>query len=136
MPATVSFDIFREIEDEHRELDRAYASMRSILGTADPNRSQIVRQRFAQLHSLLECHFAREEEDGFFDEILEMAPRFSNRVAALQAEHDELLNRLADFDIRITTTADLLTEYDSFRSDFDEFLAACEEHEACENSLV
>lgn len=135
MTTAVSLDIFREIDDEHRDLDHQYEAIRDFLGDV-PGRPEVIRQRFAQLAALLECHFAREEEDGYFDEIIELAPRLASQVAMLQAEHDDLLCRLQRFDERIAATIDLAADYEMFRRDFGEFLDACVEHEARETTLV
>lgn len=135
MTMSVSFDIFHEIDAEHRALDREYADLRTAVRDS-VDRPQVLRRRFLQLASLLRYHFAREEEAGYFDEIVELAPRLAGQIDALRDEHEQLLHRLQQFDQQIVSMSNVSADYEMFRRDFGRFLDDCLEHEARETTLV
>ena len=78
------------VQDDHRELLALVDSLRRRLdGPAweDP----MVGSLLDSLVSHLEAHFQGEEVDGFFDEVLELAPQASSRIDALVNEHQRML---------------------------------------------
>ncbi|MEM1303352.1 MAG: hemerythrin domain-containing protein [Planctomycetota bacterium] len=78
------------IQDDHRELMSLVESLRRRLdGPAwtDP----MVGSLLESLVAHLEAHFQNEEVDGFFDEVLDLAPQATPRVDALLAEHQRML---------------------------------------------
>jgi iron-sulfur cluster repair protein YtfE (RIC family) len=126
---------FEEINAEHRELYRRYHIIRTLLD-GRPSRPQSIRTSLSDLAAFLKSHFAHEEEEGYFTDIAEMAPRLGSRVDAVQSEHDHLLQRLVKLDERIAIANELVTDYEAIRRDIGEFLDACHEHERRENRLV
>jgi hypothetical protein len=85
------------------------------------------RGRLATLYEFLVRHFEREESvGGFFDFVLDHAPRYQARVHALRLEHAVVLTRLdgllaeidfadelpADFEARIQRVIRLLSRHE------------------------
>ena len=83
-------DIIRRIEAEHEEL-------RELLGTihlalADELSVAQVTRLLQSLADELQVHFNDEEEQGFFSQITDQAPRLSNQAEQLCREHDDMLS--------------------------------------------
>lgn len=135
MANAASLSRFGEINAEHCELYRRYRVIRALLD-GRPSRPQRIRSSLSDLAALLKSHFAREEETGYFTDIVETAPRLGSQVDAVQSEHDHLLQRLEKLDERIAISNELVTNYEAIRRDIGEFLDACHEHETRENRLV
>jgi hemerythrin len=135
MVNAVSTPVFEEIDAEHRELDRLYSQIRVSLNDCFA-RPYVIRKWLMELATKLSCHFAREEEGGYFDEIVELAPRLSFAAEALQREHGELLDSLDRLHKRLSTASSNLRQLDSIRQDFEKFLHKCDQHESRESALV
>lgn len=135
MVRAVSTGVFEEVDAEHHELDCLYAQIRVSLndGLAQPS---IIGQWLVQLAEELTSHFAREEQGGYFDEIVELAPRLSSAAEALQREHGELLTRLDQLRQRLSVAPNGSAHLESTRRDFEAFLCECALHESRETALV
>ena len=94
MTTKVTVEVLQESNSEHQELERQYAAFDAILG-GEVVRAPVLRRRLSELAVILKCHFAHEEEGGFFKEIIDMAPRLSRRADELESEHDALLAELS-----------------------------------------
>lgn len=80
-----------------------------------------------QLQELLPEHFAHEElAGGFFDEVLETAPRYAAQVERLRGEHAWALDELAS----------LVARRDYSAGDLAAFARRLQEHEQVENQLL
>jgi hypothetical protein len=135
MVTAVSAAVFQEIDTEHRELDGLYAQIRVSLndGLARPG---VIRKWLTELSLKLSSHFEREEAEGYFDEIVELAPRLSSAAEALQREHSELLNRLDRLHELLSPPDNGLANLELIRQEFEAFLCDCDQHENCETALV
>ena len=135
MVNAVSTHVFEEIDTEHRELDGLYAQIRVSLndGLAPP---RVIRKWLIELAAKLSGHFASEEEGGYFDEIVELAPRLSSATEALQREHGELLNRLELLQERLSTVSSGSYQLESIAQEIEAFLCQCDLHESRESALV
>ena len=135
MTTKVTVEVFHEIDSEHQELERQYAAFGAILDDESVH-VPILRRRLAELAAVLKCHFEHEEEEGYFKEIIEMAPRLSYEAEELESEHDALLGRLEYLDDQLSTTVDSVAEFADLRQEFREFIEACRAHEHRETALV
>ncbi len=135
MTTNIISDVFQEIDAEHQELERQYAAFDKFLA-GESERTPVLRRRLAELATILKCHFDHEEEEGYFSEIIAIAPRLSYEADELEAEHDALLGRLEYLDDQLSTTADDVDEFTKLRQDFCEFIEACRAHERRETALV
>lgn len=135
MTTKVTVEVFQEIDVEHRELERQYAAFEALLNSKSV-RVTILRRRLNELAGILKSHFEREEEQGYFKEVVEMAPRLSHRAEKIEAEHEALLGRLGHLDDQLSTTADVEDELTKLRDEFCQFIEACRAHEHRETELV
>ncbi len=135
MTTKVTVDVFQEINSEHLKLERQYAAFDAFLG-GELVRVPVLRMRFSELAVILKCHFDHEEQGGYFEEIVEMAPRLSRLAQTLETEHDELLARLEYLDDQLSTTADVDEGFARLRKELEEFVAACRTHEHRETALM
>ena len=55
-----------------------------------------VSRHLVNLHDKLVLHFRHEENEGFFEAIVERAPSFSKRVDILVGEHGEMLGEIRE----------------------------------------
>lgn len=134
MTTRITDDVFQEIDSEHRELERQYSEFDAFLG-GEAVQTPLLRRKLAELAVILKCHFQHEEEEGYFEEIIAVAPRLSYEAEELEAEHDALLGRLEYLDDQLTTTVDA-DDFTRLRKDFTDFIAACRAHEHRETALV
>ncbi|MFQ5731124.1 MAG: hemerythrin domain-containing protein [Planctomycetaceae bacterium] len=123
------------IGHEHHELQRLYAKIRATLDVRG-GRVESVRDLFVVLTRRVREHFENEEKGGYFREILELAPRFSNEADRLQREHAELLDVAEQLAENIHHAQDSEIWRKAIQSDFEAFLCRCERHEAAETRLV
>lgn len=116
---------------EHRALARAVAGVRKEL--ADDPTSLAVRGELVALLRHLEAHFEYEEEGGYMDAVLELAPHRGDEVAALRAEHDRLREAFAAL-----VDGERLDEHapEDVRARANAALESLAEHERRENALV
>ena len=135
MTANVTTEVFEEIGAEHQELERQYAAFVEFLD-GETVQVAILRRKLAELTVILKCHFEHEEQDGYFAEIIEIAPRLSYEAEELEAEHDGLLGRLEHLDERLIVLHDDVDEIARLRRDFADFIEACRTHERRETALV
>lgn len=135
MTIQVTSTVFENIDGEHRDLERQYAAF-DLLLDSETLRINILRKRLKELAAVLRSHFEREEEQGYFAEITQLAPRLSHCAQALEEEHDALLMRLVQLDDQLAATADVESEVAELRQEFTQFIKACRSHEHRETALV
>jgi hypothetical protein len=133
MTTKVTVEVFQEIDVEHRELEQQYAAFDAMLDS-NSVRVPILRRRLKELAAILKCHFEHEEEEGYFKQVVEIAPRLSHRAEQLESEHDALLRRLDHLDEQLSTTVG--DEFAMLRQEFCQFIEACRAHEQGETALV
>ena len=135
MTTQISVSVFESIDAEHRELDLQYEAIDTLLAGTTIDAAVLCRHA-TDLAAVLKSHFEREEQDGYFDEIIEQAPRTSREVAALEAEHTELLDRLTQLAGRLSKAVDSAADCTRLSREFRDFLSDCRGHEERENALI
>ncbi len=93
-----------------------------------------VRKDLSDLASLLEVHFANEEQDRLHDEIVETLPNASYRLRQLLQEHGILLGKAT----ALCETARALVQPGTdaaLRVEASEFFALLDQHERAEREL-
>ena len=87
---------------EHRErLRDALVAFEDALSSAGPRRAAAWAEGVVQCILRVEAEFHAhvdftEQEDGLYDDILEVAPRLAHRVDQLRQEHNEIAVALTD----------------------------------------
>ncbi len=89
-----------------------------------------------ELDELIDSHFHGEEDSDCFPNLMDLAPRVSERVAILLAEHGELraaIHLLVEDAARSAGTPE---DWDRLAAGFRAFAAKLLQHERGENELV
>lgn len=131
----ISAEVFQEIDAEHRELERTYEAIREFLADA-PEHVDVLRKSLAELSLELSRHFKREEDGGYFTDIIDIAPRLSHQATALESEHEKLLIRLQQLEDRLNVAASRAEQDQLIHHDLPAFINACRTHEHRETELV
>ena len=129
---------FHELLDEHHDLMRRIAEVqqfgKEVCELGQGPRYEELADHVAQVRDLLKQHFATEEKDGYFANVLNIAPQFSEQVAELSHQHAEFLKQLDQL------TSSLRSKdvecWDSVCSRFDAFVEALQLHEHEENKIL
>lgn len=95
---------FERIAAEHAEFRKINEGLRGFLDRPRPEIGHEGYHRWAaglarhlvDLHDKLVIHFRHEEQDGFFEAIVDQAPSFAKRVDALSGEHGTILDGVRD----------------------------------------
>lgn len=133
--AGTRMNVFETITDEHHELELLFACVAEAVsrGPSDvPGLSVLLDN----LVGRIERHFVREEADGYFTEIVELAPRFARVAVELQREHADLLMTAKRLCGRLPIAQESHNSWRVFQLDFEAFVQRCAEHESAENRLV
>lgn len=131
----ISVEVFQEIDAEHRELERTYETIRAFLAD-DPEHMDVLRKSLTELSFELRRHFKREEDGGYFTDIMEIAPRLSDQATALESEHEQLLIRLQQLEDRLSVAASRAEQHQLIHHDLPAFINACQTHEHRETAIV
>ena len=86
-------ELFEEIRREHGELRNLLAGLHKVLGDRLEGVNDVSR-RMESLSAHIETHFNQEELAGFFDRIVDRAPRLSEQIDDLRAEHQSMLGEV------------------------------------------
>ena len=95
-----------------------------------------VAKSLTSLTSQLATHFDEEEIAGVFDDVVEQAPRLSERVDQLKQQHIELRSALAAINRKATAGDGTARWWDDLSKAFRDFSTDLMHHEQSENDLV
>ena len=138
---TVNAAFLQDLKDDNIHLQRLLSALR---GALSPPLGRRIRP--ANLADLLGClrdqlatHFSLEEFFGYFDDALDVAPRFSARADVLRAQHATLFEEICE----IVEEAERLAYHEStgrgiqkVAERYHAFHQRLEAHESCENELI
>ena len=108
---------------EHRErLRDALVAFEDALSSAGPRRAAAWAEGVVQCILRVEAEFHAhvdftEQEDGLYDDILEVAPRLAHRVDQLRQEHNEIAVALTDCLTRMELVPNTHADWVSARRD-------------------
>jgi iron-sulfur cluster repair protein YtfE (RIC family) len=86
--------------DINERIRREHDRLRDLLGTisremtAHKGTAAKLAQQLQSLRDQLHTHFVEEEDHGFFEQINDLAPRFTRETDQLCAEHVEMLGKV------------------------------------------
>lgn len=138
---TINAAFLQEIKDDNRHLQDVRKAIRALL----QNRS-LVASHLTRLLVLLEefrdqlaMHFTLEEAFGYFEDAIDVAPRLSESVERLRAQHADLFGMLvhlvAEAESLLTHRAS--TEHiDALIERLQDFDSALSDHELQESQLM
>ena len=124
-----------QVEREHEQLRELIGAIHKSL--AEPSApTALVKEQLSVLCDKLEDHFRTEEDEGFFSEITEEAPRLSDQADKLCQEHRAMLEEAKT----IATKAILCDQPQILGQEiqpaFHEFSKHLMHHESAENEML
>lgn len=138
---TINAAFLQDIKQDNRHLHDLLTSLRSL--ARHPASLLGHRRRFVELLAALcdqlALHFTLEEDFGYFDNALDVAPHLAGRAEALQCEHVELFDLardLADAAAQAEARHQLTVQLPEILRRFQEFDLALCHHERIENDLI
>lgn len=128
-------DALEEIRREHEELRGLLGNVRQTLAKRLATVANVA-ETIGKLCEEVETHFTQEEIDGFFDQVVEQAPRLSNDTDQLRSEHvqlREVIRKLSDCASKGDGSDDW---WQGIEAQFHEFSKQLMRHESKENELL
>ena len=126
--------ILNKIKAEHKDMRELLRELHRILDERlDPTRAITAIGEFV---AYLREHFKHEDEDGFFAEITEVAPRLSSRAEATSHEHVDLLTVMQAFDAKVRNTQGSASWWDEIGQEFHRLAKELMHHERREQELL
>ena len=120
------------LHEQHREIERLVLQLSRWSKTGVGPLTDTV----ARLDTLLEAHFALEEDGGYLDEELAISPHLAADAEHLLAQHDALLTSLREIAGLAAVVQRAESVDDTLSKSIDEFVRQMNEHENRENRLV
>lgn len=128
-------DTLEEIQREHEELRKQLGNVRQTLAKRLATVVNVA-ELIGKLCEEVETHFTQEEIDGFFDQVVEQAPRLSSNTEQLRAEHVRLRELIRDLS-RCAGAGDGSDDWwERIEAQFHEFSKQLMRHESKENELL
>lgn len=133
---TVNAAFFREIKEDHQQLQCLFAKIHQMLAVrpALANHWKEFVALLADLRDQLAFHFALEEAYGYFEDAIERAPRFHDTAGRLRDQHSDLY--LMAQQVADTAAALQPAEADQLAEQFIAFDTAFKSHESAELRLI
>jgi len=128
------------VDADHRELMRELRDLQRALESAAKNgwparQAEGILNLFWNLVAKLQRHFQQEEEGGYLEEALALAPHLSSEASVLEQQHAPLLARLAELQSRVARL-DNSSSWEQVLRDFSLLAEAIRAHEHQENKLL
>ena len=123
-----------QLRQEHHELKVLLKRLSDVFDGDGP-RDELSRS-LAELRDELDEHFHHEEDGGYFDEIMERAPRLEAKVEELKQQHPALLalvRQLEDYVENAGTDGDAMAR---IQDEYRAFVRVLTLHEVAENDLL
>ena len=130
-----SHDYSEMIKREHRELHAALGAAQGVMRDS-PLDPAVVRSTIGRLRQCVESLFAHEEESGYMREVVQRAPRFSERVEQLLEEHSHILGNIKSLCDQVNWIREGPVPWDDIKCKFADFAACLSKHETRENSIL
>ena len=130
LPVSIS-----DIETEHHELHDLLITLQNRFA-ADPPDFSMVPSLLESLVLHLETHFEREEKGGWFDDLVEAAPRVAPQTRKLTQDHRELLTIASNLANRSKQPNMHEIEWKLIAEEYEQLYNALEDHEKHERDLL
>jgi iron-sulfur cluster repair protein YtfE (RIC family) len=135
MDPTTSRDVFERTKQEHDALREQLRQIHEVL-TGPEIMAEEMLQLLRELHNELTVHFASEEGDGFFQEVITVAPRLQNRAGQLCVEHEQMLYQVTELCRFAAAGSPSMPWWQELGSRCHEFSKQLMHHESEENKLL
>ena len=127
--------LLEEIRKEHEELREVLGVVHRTLGKREAAVATVA-EMLSLLGDDVAAHFSDEESAGFFDDVLDRAPRLSNRIDALRGEHQQLSATVARLQVVATNGDGSSDWWQQIETAFHDFSKELMHHETTENELL
>lgn len=128
-------ELVEEIRREHDELRELLGNIHHMLAKRLETVAG-VSEKLASLGEHVETHFAGEETAGFFDDVVDCAPRLSDRIDALRTEHQQLLSVVRQLN-DVASEGDGSSDWwQRLEAAFHDFSNKLMHHEGAENEIL
>lgn len=129
------------VRSEHRELQGLVHQVRRALAVAARAnwREVTIAPLVESLNNLkerMEDHFQKEEVDGYLDEALIQAPRFTHQAECLLTQHPQMLKQMDALFAEIPRCRQRPECWCKFKEQVQETLQEVLAHEAAENQIL
>jgi iron-sulfur cluster repair protein YtfE (RIC family) len=128
-------DTYRDLLEEHAKLRGLLRDLERILTERSGPIGEVV-ERLVQLRDLVDSHFVAEEASDCFPDLVSHAPRVSDRVKIMLAEHGELRAEIHQIVQGTEKCGGTAENWDRLAVGFQAFAAKLMHHEQTENELV
>jgi len=127
-------ELFEEIRREHEELRELLGDVRRMLASRLETVASVA-EMLALLSEHVETHFSEEETAGLFDQVVDRAPRLSDRIDSLRTEHQQLLSSVRN--LNEAAAGDSSGDWwKRLETAFHEFSSGLMHHESAENEIL
>ena len=130
-----SHELFEEMQREHEELRALLGNLHKVLAER-LDKVQRVAELLASLVDHVETHFEEEEVAGFFDQIVDRAPRLSDNIERLRHEHQQLLGAVRQLNQVASQGNGSADWWQQLEQAFHQFSTELMHHESAENDLL
>ena len=130
------------VDEAYEHMLREHARLRGLLdelGRMLSERSAAITDvsgRFTELQALVSHHFRTEEESGCFGNMISHAPRVSERVEILIAEHGSMSVEIEELVVRASDCRGTHDDWEEIGRRFHRFCGRLMNHETVENELL
>jgi hemerythrin-like domain-containing protein len=125
---------------EHREMRRLVQVLRHALGKEEGGwtreSAHEALEAFEALKAHLKEHFAQEEEGGYLEQALAVAPRYSDEAKLLLKQHGLMTRQVAHAVETAKRALDEPGAWATLETEARELLQKLVEHETAENRIV
>ncbi|HUY33527.1 MAG TPA: hemerythrin domain-containing protein [Pirellulales bacterium] len=124
---------------EHHELRQLVQAIRAVVRDERPWSHEAVAEvveLLASLETHLHHHFAQEEAGGYLEEVLSLAPRFSDEVAELLRQHPQMLDKTRLVYKTAGRAVHESSAWPQLKRELRELIEALIAHESEENKIV
>ncbi len=135
MDPTTSREVFERTKQEHDALREQLRQIHEVLAGPVIMAEETLKL-LRELQVELVDHFVTEEEEGFFDEVITLAPRLQNRANQLCVEHEQMLYQVAELCRFAAAGSESMPWWQELGSRCHEFSKQLMHHESEENKLL
>lgn len=119
--------------DEHQQLRELLYSVQQAVAARRPDVG--VENLVGELARQVAEHFRHEEADGYFVDVIQVAPRLAHQVESLHQQHAQLTEQL-DGLRRLAKGVEEESQWEELTAALDRFCSAFQSHELGENQLL
>lgn len=131
----------RGIQSDHQEMEALARSLRASLAQGarqewNKDAAAAIIGQLLHLQEHLERHFALEEEGGYMEEALSMAPRLGPQATKLLAQHSQFKQAMFKLEASAQRSRENPKMWPRLAREIEVLLKGLEAHEAAEHRIL